>query len=168
MAGDQGVRRKSNETVDQRFENLESFPSEPFHLVSAIKTPVTSGRWALMDTNSKLLTPGTWVLNMSALFYNAGANPNYSRVHITLSTSNGDDTAAFPPLTFNGKATHYGVRDNIQDMPSANDTPDWGIRVENFLVVVTEPITLYAVPYAEMSVPGNSRIQAQMWGWRIK
>jgi hypothetical protein len=148
---------------ETRVTNLESFPVAPFTLTSGTKTPVASARWALLTGNSFTLTPGTWIVNARAFAFNSGSNPNYSRVHCTISTVNGDDTATFPNFS-SPNVTVYGPVDNVQDMPTSNDSPDWMTRVESVLMVVTANTTIFANVYVEVGTPTNSRLLTNLWG----
>ena len=152
---------------ETRITTLESFPVAPFFLTSGTKTPVASGRWALLTDNSFTLTPGTWIVNARAFAFNSGSNPNYGKVFCTISTVNGDDTATFPGFS-SPNITVYGPVDNVQDMPSSNDSPDWMTRVENILMVVTANTAIFANVYVEVGTPANSRLLTNLWGWRIR
>ena len=156
---------------ESRIDAIENLPNPVVSTYSGAYTPGVTSVWYAIPNNSITIpTAGVWNVSMTLQARNAGANPQYSRVHALIGSTNGANIVIQP--AFAGSAVNVasvvGATDLVQDPPGASDAPDWDMIVSNVIVTTSGAATLYGNAFAAMTTPANARLFISLWAWRMR
>lgn len=128
---------------------------------SAVKTPTASSNYALMTGNGlSIVQPGVYRLFGHARFSNGGVSPSFTALYTSWNVANGADTIFFPAALNTGTGVTI-LSASPYDLSMIPTNGSFGLgQAEEVIIRVTQPITIYLVPRADLSgVASNARIQ---------
>ncbi len=141
---------------------------------SATKTPAGSAHYAAMTGNSIPLTPGTWDLSGLMDFRNSGSGAGYTQGSAYWFGSNGNDTGATPTAL----SALAGVTILSASFPGfaglANLSFPSGtveamqLSLSKTVIRVTQPVTVYMVPFYALTTAANGRVTAYANAQRLQ
>lgn len=143
--------------------NIDIIYSSYVSTSSSVKTPVASPTWLSMSGNAVVLTPGTWLIVGKIYFSYNPSGAGYSYFDAMYSATNGTDTSTAPT----GISLDAGNHSAITDFP----TGTFNQMMLNLMPVrytTATTITIYLVPYANMTTPANARVTAFIYAERLR
>lgn len=134
---------------------------------SDVKTPGGSARYLQMTNNSVTLPPGEWEVSAWGNFNNSGVSPGYSTVLLGIFGANGADNSSEPTLlsATSGLTVQAGYY-RVIEQTSASDI--CAIAVPALRLLVSNTVTVYAVPFSAQTTSANARVTAYIYANKVR